>query len=476
VKLSSRKQAIRDLADELAGERDEWIRKNAYFYEEDLRYLRFLVPEGMKILDLGCGTGRLLASLNPSQGTGVDLSARMIEVARKNHPELDFHVGDIEHPDTLGALDGPYDVILMSETIGSLDDCEQLLANLHGLCSRETRIIIAYYSPLWEPILKLAELFNGKMPQVAQNWLSTDDIIGLLHLADFEVIKREWRALVPKRLLGLGTLLNRTLGTLPWVRRLSLRNFIIARPLRDIALGDLSATIVVPCRNERGNIEAAITRTPRFCSDMEFLFVEGGSHDGTPEEIERVIDAYPDMDIKFLRQDGKGKGDAVRKGFANGRGDVLFILDADLTTPPESLPKFYDALVSGKGNFINGSRLVYPIEQDAMRFLNMAANQIFSGLFSWLLNQRFTDTLCGTKVLTRTHYEAIIRDRAYFGDFDPFGDFDLIFGAAKQNLKIVEIPIRYAAREYGETQISRFRHGWLLLRMVVFAYRKLKAF
>ena len=238
---------------------------------------------------------------------------------------------------------------------------------------------------------------------------------------------------------------------------------------------DASTTVVVPCRNERGNIEAAITRMPKFCSAIEIIFVEGGSSDGTWEEIQRVIAAYPQFDIKAIKQTGTGKGDAVRTGFAAAKGDVLMILDADLTMPPEELPKFYDALMSGKGEFINGSRLVYPMESQAMRFLNLLANHIFALLFSYLLNQRYTDTLCGTKVLWRRDYEALSRDRAYFGDFDPFGDFDLIFGASKLNLKTAELPIRYAAREYGETNISRFQHGRLLLHMVVFAFMKLKA-
>ena len=166
----------------------------------------------------------------------------------------------------------------------------------------------------------------------------------------------------------------------------------------------------------------------------------------------------------------------MRKGFDLARGDVLMILDSDLTMPPEDLPKYFAALSAGKGEFINGSRLVYPMEREAMRFLNWVANQIFSMLFSWLLNQRFTDTLCGTKVLRKRHYEMIAANRSYFGDFDPFGDFDLIFGATKLNLKVAEVPIRYASRTYGETQISRFAHGWLLVRMVIFAYFRLKAF
>jgi glycosyltransferase involved in cell wall biosynthesis len=234
--------------------------------------------------------------------------------------------------------------------------------------------------------------------------------------------------------------------------------------------------VVVPCRNERGNIGAVIKRLPDFCSDIELIFVEGHSKDGSLEEIRRVIAAYPERDIKVFVQKAIGKGDAVREGFAHARGEVLMILDADLTMPPEALPRFYDALASGKGEFINGSRLVYPMQNQAMRFLNLLANQAFSWLFTWLLNQRFTDTLCGTKVLWRRHYQRIVANRSYFGDFDPFGDFDLIFGAAKLNLKVLEVPMRYSARTYGETQVSRFQHGWLLIRMVFFALRRLKAF
>ena len=472
-----RKKAMIDWMDRIAGKRESWLRRNEYFHAEHQRYMQFLVPKGVRVLDLGCGTGHLLASLVPGHGVGVDFSTNMIDIARKNFPELTFEVGDVEDPDTLGKLEGPFDVIVVSDTIGYFDDCERTLRNLHRLCTPDTRIVIAYFSRYWEPVLRLAEIFGVKMRQPALNWLSTDDIGNLLHLADFDIIKRDWRQLVPRRLLGLGPLLNRFVGTLPGLRRLSLRNYLVARPLPKEPDEALSVTVLVPCRNERGNIEAAVTRMPRFADDMEIMFVEGNSNDGTFEECERVRDAYASVwDIKVVRQNGKGKGDAVRKGFDLARGDVLMILDSDLTMPPEDLPKYYAALSAGKGEFINGSRLVYPMEREAMRFLNWVANQIFSMLFSWLLNQRFTDTLCGTKVLRKRHYEMIAANRSYFGDFDPFGDFDLIFGATKLNLKVAEVPIRYASRTYGETQISRFAHGWLLVRMVIFAYFRLKAF
>jgi len=476
AKHKDRKTIIREAANAIAPDRDKWIERNAFYYEQDRDYMRFLIPEGQTVLDLGCGTGDLLASLKPSRGVGVDFSDRMIEIAKGKFPDLKFVAADIEKPGFTKKLGGPFDVIVLSDTFGLLDDCEATLGLLHDVCTPDTRLVVSYYSPYWEPVLRLGDKLGFRMPQPEVNYLSTADIENLLHLADFEVIKAEWRQLLPKRLLGLGTLVNRFIGTLPLLRRFCLKTYVVARPLRGAEKPGLSASVVIPCRNEKGNIEPAIQRLERFADDIEVIYVEGHSSDGTLEECERVKEAYPDWDIKVTTQDGKGKGDAVWKAFDMARGDVLMILDADLTMPPEQLPKFYNAIASGKGEFINGSRLVYPMEQGAMRFLNLIANRLFAAIFSYLLNQRFTDTLCGTKVMRRSDYRRIADNRSYFGDFDPFGDFDLIFGAAKLNMKITEIPIRYADRTYGETQISRFRDGWELIKMVVFAWRKLKAF
>jgi glycosyltransferase involved in cell wall biosynthesis len=206
----------------------------------------------------------------------------------------------------------------------------------------------------------------------------------------------------------------------------------------------------------------------------ELVFVEGHSTDDTLAAIEREIARHPERSARVVRQNGTGKGDAVRLGFEHAGGDVLMILDADLTVAPEDLPRFLSALRSGKGEFINGVRLVYPMQKQAMRFLNLIGNKFFSLAFSWLLGQSIKDTLCGTKVLWATDYRRIATQRAYFGEFDPFGDFDLLFGAAKLNLKIVDMPIRYRERTYGTTNIQRWRHGLLLLKMVLFAARRIK--
>ena len=438
--------------------------------------MKFLVPPGSRVLELGCGTGDLLARLDPSPGVGADLSAAMIDIARHKYLHLDFRVGDAEDASFIKSLGGPFDYIILSDTIGLFEDIDAALDLLHVLCTPDTRLIIAYYAQLWEPLLNIAEAIGLRMPQPPANFISDSDFLNLLDLADFELIRHDRRQLVPRRLLGLGRAINRYVAPLPLINGFCLRTYMVTRSRRQPFPVERSVSVVVPCRNEHGNIETAIKRMPRFGSRQEIIFVEGNSRDGTFEECERVRDAYAGQwDIKVFRQPGKGKFDAIQKGFDEASGEVLMILDSDLAVPPEVLTKFYSAIASGKGEFINGTRLVYPMEDEAMRTLNFIANRFFARVFSYLVNQRFTDTLCGTKVLAKSAYLRIARDRDYFGNFDPFGDFDLILGAAKQNLKIVEIPIHYRARTYGQTQISRFRDGVMLLRMVLFAFRKMKA-
>ncbi|HEB50132.1 MAG TPA: glycosyltransferase [Desulfobulbus sp.] len=457
--------------DSLAPERGKWRRRAAYYHREIERYLRFLVPAGSSVLEIGCGTGELLAALEPGRGVGVDISPRMVERARRNFPSLEFRVDDMENLQ----ISEKFDYVLVVDTIGHVDDIQLAFSQLHKVCRPETRVIVVYYNYLWAPVLKFAEFTGLRMRQALQHWLPLDDIANLLYLNDFDVIRKGYKVLLPIRIPLLSAFCNRFLANMPIFWKLSLNEVLVAKPVavrRDP--GEVSCSIVIPCRNEEGNIENAIRRTPDMGRATEIIFVEGHSSDGTLAECYRVQEAYPDRDITVLVQDGKGKGDAVRKGFAAARHDVLMILDADLTVPPEDLPKFFHAIATGKGEFINGSRLVYRMEKQAMRFLNILGNKFFSRAFTYLFEQRIRDTLCGTKVLWKTDYEKIIAGRSYFGEFDPFGDFDLLFGAVKLNLKIVEIPIRYRERAYGTTQISRFRHGLLLLKMVFFALGKIK--
>jgi SAM-dependent methyltransferase len=433
------------------------------------RYYSFIIPEGKKVLEIGCGSGNLLHAVKPAYGLGIDFAPEAIEIARNKYPHLHFKVDDAEELQT----EETFDYIILSDLISCLWDAQKAIHNVRRLCHAQTRVVISQYNFLWEPVIKMLEFLGMKQKAPTSSWFSIRDTEALLQLEGFQTIRIEKKILLPVYIPLLHSLLNGLLVNMPGFCYLGLVNLHVSRLVRNEER-HASVSIVIPARNERGNIENAIKRTPGFGTHQEFIFIEGHSSDHTYEEILRVQAAYPSKNIKVMRQTGKGKGNAVREAFDAATGDVLMILDADLTMPPEELPKFYNALCGNKGEFINGCRLVYPMEKNAMRFLNLLGNKFFGWFFSYLLGQRLKDTLCGTKVLFREDYETIKVNRSYFGEFDPFGDFDLLFGAAKQNLKIVEVIIRYKDRAYGSTQISRFRHGILLLKMSFFAARKLK--
>lgn len=457
--------------DHYAEEVERWHALNAGYHRAVARLATFYVPPGARVLEIGSGTGDLLAALRPSRGLGVDISRAMVRLAAHKHPDLEFRHMAAERLELPGEQ---FDYIVLSDLVGYLYDIRLVFERLRTVCHPRTRVVMHWYSRLWQPVLSLAESLGLKYPQPLLNWTTVEDLANLLYLAEFQVITGRGHIVLPKRLPLVSDLVNRYLAHLPGFRWLCLTNWIVARPLGvGGALAAPDVSVICPCRNEAGNVEEVVRRLPAMGRHTELIFVEGHSTDDTLERCRLAAAKTTARDIKVLVQRGKGKGDAVRLGFAKASGDVLMILDADLSVAPEDLPHCYEALVSGKGEFINGSRLVYSMDPRAMRFLNLLGNKCFARLLSSLLGQPIKDTLCGTKVLWQADYRSIEAGRSHFGGLDPFGDFDLLLGAAKLNLKIVELPVRYHERTYGQTNIDRFRHGWLLLRMSVRAARKL---
>lgn len=449
-----------------------WAGLGGYYHRRLEEIYQFLVAPGQRVLEIGCSRGNLLAALKPAMGVGIDFSQEMIRRAAQSHPHLCF----IQANARALPLDKKFDIIILSDLVNDLWDVQTVFEHLAPLTTPRTRIILNFYSRLWEPPLALAMKLRLARPTLYQNWLTVEDVTGLLHLADFEVIRTWSEVLWPVTTPLLGSFFNRLVVKIWPFNNLALTNFILARPRaqRQPLTQEPLVSVIVPARNEAGNIPQIFSRIPEMGRGTELVFVEGHSKDDTYQVIEQQIEAHPQRRCRLLRQGGVGKGDAVRLGFDKANGDILMILDADLTMPPEDLPRFYEALRSGHGEFINGVRLVYPMEKEAMRFMNLLGNKFFSLAFSWLLGQSIKDTLCGTKVLWRTDYELIANNRAYFSDFDPFGDFDLLFGAAKLGMKIIDLPIRYRERTYGTTNIQRWKHGWLLLKMVLFAAWRIK--
>ncbi len=414
-----------------------------YYYDYLTSFLVFLIPKKARILPI-------------SQD----------EVLYKSNDEI-FNSSNNEY-------------IIMSDVLGYVYDIVNFLEDAKKSLNDKGSVIITQYSQLWEPVLRVASRLGIRSTKKKeQNWLSLLDLKNMSYLAGFEVIKSGTKMIMPIYLPFISTFLNRYIANLWPFSRLGLFHYLVIRKVpsnKDLKVSQKpSLSIIIPARNEAGTMEAIARDLPELGSFTELIFIEGNSTDNTYAEVERVASVYgKKRKILYGKQGGRGKGDAVRKGFNMATGDIITIYDADMTVPALEVKNFYESLINCRGSFINGSRLVYPMEEQSMRILNFFGNKFFSLAFSWILGQPLKDTLCGTKMLWRSDYHKIEEGRSYFGDFDPFGDFDLLFGAAKLNLKIVDLPVHYKQRVYGETNISRWKHGWLLLRMTIFAARKLK--
>ena len=374
-----------------------------------------------------------------------------------------------------------YDYIVISDALGYVYDIQNYLTKTQSLLKENGRIVITQYNSLWEPILRFASKINLRSAlKIEQNWLSINDVKNFAELANLDVIKSGTKMIMPVYIPLVSDFLNKFVANIFPFSRMGIFHYVVLRQrLTEIIAKESksfpSISIIVPARNEAGTIEKIARDLPTLGAFTEIIFIEGNSTDNTYNEIVRVAEKFKNQKkIKYSKQTGIGKGDAVRKGFDMATGDILTIYDADMTVPSKEMEKFYNAIVENKGEFINGCRLIYPLQKESMRVLNILGNKFFSFAFSAILDQRMKDTLCGTKVLWKKDYEDIKIGRKFFGDFDPFGDFDLLFGAAKLNLKIIDLPIHYQERIYGATNISRWKHGWLLLKMTIFAARKIK--
>jgi|SRR5271157_1139794 len=455
----------------VAPRRSKWIRGNRYFYSRLNRLLQFIIAPNKRVLELRCETGQFLASVVPSYGVGVEISEAMVATAQEINPQLHFVKSD---PEDIN-LGETFDYIIFNHIFDTVDILKGF-DRIREHCSADTQVVVINYNQLWQPVLELASQLGLRSEFVEPNWVSENDIRGFLRLAGFRIVRKHRLLLFPKWIPLISGVLNDFVGRLPGIRRLCLMQVLVARPVGSPKREeDTSVAVIVPCRNELGNIEAAVERIPSMGRHTEIIFCDDKSTDGTADEVRRMQLLYPERDIRLVDGLGICKAENVWTGFRASRSDVLMILDADLTVMPEELPVFFRCLVRGNGGFVNGSRLVYPMPDLAMKFANIIGNKFFGLVFSYLLDQRIKDTLCGTKALWRKDW---LRMEPFLGSWglkDLWGDYELLFGASKLHLEIVEVPVHYQERIYGVTKMTRVvANGARMLGICWHAWRRLE--
>lgn len=467
--LNTLRESIKIKNDNITPKRSKWVKQNKYYYTQLLNTLNYIIEPNNKVLHIRCSTGHILKGINCIKGVGIDDSEKQIIEAKDSFPNLSFYCQNTENIQ----LNETFDYVLIS-SIEDIVDIKAVLDSIKKVSTDSTRIILLNYNYLWNPFVKLAEKFGLKIPQNLHNWISEKDINNFLELSGYEKIINYKTILFPFNFPILSWLLNKYLARLPLFRNLTMLRFTVARK-REFKEREYSVSVIIPCRNEAGNIEDAVKRMPKLGSHTEILFGDDKSTDGTPDKVREMISKYPNMDIKLYNGPGISKSENVWTGFDLAKGDIVLILDADLTVIPEELPYFYEAISKRYGEFINGSRLVYPMHDNAMRLFNVIGNKFFSIAFSYILDTPIKDTLCGTKVMWRKDYERIKKLRGTWGIKDRWGDYELIFSAAKLNLKIIDLPVHYYERTYGETKMTgRIKNGMVMLQMCWAALNKIK--
>ncbi len=458
-----KKSQVKEHFDDIADDYDKWKKKNAYYYSTIQSFIQRNVRPNSKILEIGCGTGEILASTRPKAGMGIDISPRMVEIAKKKFPQYQFKSTPIEDFHT----DEKFDYIIMVDVVDHVYDIMDVFKSVYRLSHPTTKIILTTINPWWDPILMLMEKWGQKMPEGPHNFIEKRNISKILEMMSFSVSYSGYLLLFPKFIPILSYLAN-TLGVRIWgLNKFSSVQYMVVQPMpenkTDLGLG---CSVIIPCHNEEGNIEDAIKRVPKMGKETEIIVINDGSTDKTADKVRAIQKQYSYLKL-IDYSPNKGKGFAVKSGFDAATQEVLMILDADMAVPPEELPRFFEPLNKGICQFVNGSRMVYPMEGQAMRTLNLFGNKLFALLMTFITGQNLTDTLCGTKAFYKKDYAFMEMG------IDKWGDFDLLFGGAKLGCKMVEVPVHYQERKAGKSKMKTFQHGCHLLMACIRGFKEL---
>jgi len=459
-KIQGNIDEVSALFDQVAEENDFWRKKNYYYHREIERFFKNIIPKDKNVLEIGTADGYLLDKLKPSYGVGIDISAKMIEMARKKYPRLKFIKSTIDDYNPKFK----FDYIVISDLLEYTFDLYNFFNVLYKKISTDTKIIITGVNPLWEPVMRFTTRLKLRTPVQMKNFVTCKDTENILDITGYEVIQSGYRLFLPKNIPIISYLLNKIIPRISVLKDLCLVQYIIARPRQDLKIDtNISCSVIIPCHNEEGNIKECIERIPELGKYTEILIVDDGSTDGTADIVKDMQRDKTNVTL-ISYTPNKGKGHAVKTGFDAAKGEVLIILDADMAVLPEELTKFYNTLASHQAEFVNGTRMVYDMVPGAMKFINYLGNKMFGIILSFVIGQRNTDTLCGTKAFYKKDYITFKMGKCLWGDFD------LLFEAARRRLKTVEMPVHYYPRLEGTSKMKAFSHGLMLLKMCWYGF------
>ena len=464
AEIKHHNEQIKNNFDTYADHFDVLQKRNGFYHSEQKKFISSIIRPESSVLEIGCSTGNLLEVIDAQRVVGIEISPRMAELARHkcDTDKVEIIETSLENFET----NEKFDYIILNHLLEYAYDVQGSLEKIRDFCHDDSRVIVICHNPLWEHILRGTAFLGLRMPDLNRNFKTVMDLRNFFELAGFDPYETGYRLALPKRIPLFTTFFNKVLAKIPGLAVGSFSEYVIAKPksVHSSSKPRYSCSVIIPCFNEEGNVTLAVERTPDMGTFTEILVVDDGSSDGTKAEAEKIAAKDPRVRV-ISYTPNSGKGYAVKVGFDAAKGDVLMILDADMTVRPEDMPRFFDPIDQGLADFVNGTRMIYPMENKAMGALNFIGNKGFGIILSLIMGRRATDTLCGTKAFRKKHYDTFdMTDKSW-------GDFDLLLGATKQRLKVVEMPIRYMARVEGDSKMKAFQHGWRLLMVCVQAFR-----
>ena len=362
---------------------------------------------------------------------------------------------------SLSTINKKYQRIILTDVVENYDDVFALLNIVSNLLTIDGKLIISSINTKYLILSRTLEFLKLKDSNENTSYIHVKKIRNITSGVGLEYQKFYTKQLFPFSFFYVGNVINKIMEIISFQLNLGIKTYIIFRPAI-ITNSKNSKSIIIPAKNEEGNLVELVSRIPKF-ENTEIIFSYGKSKDNTLKVMKQITQSNKLFKFKLVKQTKNGKANAVWEALNVVENDLIAILDADISVDPETLSDFFDIIEKNNADFVNGTRLIYDMEKNSMRFLNRIGNRFFQFFISKIIKEALTDSLCGTKVFKKSYLNDLYFWQNIFGKKDPFGDFDLIFAAAYSGQKIVEMPIVYRERKYGTTQIARFKDGFKLL-------------
>tara|TARA_B110000977_G_scaffold125183_1_gene160299 strand:+ start:1495 stop:2904 length:1410 start_codon:yes stop_codon:yes gene_type:complete len=444
--------------------RENFLKKKNFLFDEISKALNYLINDSNYVKFFCCGNSSIVNKVNSKNIYINEINNTFINSLTKSEIKKEDEINKNLNFDHIVIADIEHQKFITKNLI-----------DLNEKIDNECRVIVLSKSIFWSTLINFYKKIKNIGPD-KNNFLPYSNLRKIFLNTNFEIVKNEKIIFFPFQFSLLTKFINQ-IFRFPVLNFFCMINLTVLKKVqkKNYQAEGKKISFIIPCKNEGGNIKFFYEKIINSTINAEFLFGNDNSSDNTLDEIKKLQQAIPNKEIKIYDGPGVCKSENVYKGINLASGEIILIYDADLTVSFDDLVNSINLLLKTDADFINCTRMIMPQQKNAMKFLNFYGNLFFAFLFSILFKQKITDTLCGTKIFFKKDWEQIKKYNNTWGAKDLWGDFDLLLGAYKNNLKIVENPISYTDRKEDETKMTGIIKNSIRMLIITFvAYYKLR--